>query len=112
MQVILFARRRPAPPEWFVGGLYFKGQLDIGIIYPSEKSLIDEYFKEETEFNAYNATPYLDVPSLLLLNDVDTLQGEWRKLRGLEPEKFISLLASLANQVYIIIYLFIYLFIY
>ncbi|CDJ44790.1 DnaJ domain-containing protein, putative [Eimeria tenella] len=97
-KVVLFARKRPAPPEWYLGAFFFKSQLDIGIVFPSEKDLILDYFREPTKFNNMHAVTYMEIPSLLVVSDLDTLQGEWRKVRGMPPDKFISTLASVANQ--------------
>ncbi|XP_026189658.1 dnaJ protein ERDJ3A [Cyclospora cayetanensis] len=97
-KVVLFSRKKPAPPEWYLGGFLFKQKLDIGIVYPSEKDLIATYFTEPTAMNGGHSVTYLDVPSLVALTDIDTLQGDWRKVRSLEAQQFISLLASVSNH--------------
>lgn len=97
-KIILFARIRSLPPEWAIGAFRFKSQMDIGIIYPNEKKLISDYFTEPTEFNNGKFVPYLQVPSLLKISDLDTLNGEWRKIRGISADQFISLLGLLGAQ--------------
>ncbi|KAL8448484.1 hypothetical protein Emed_003818 [Eimeria media] len=97
-KLVLFARKRPISAEWAVASFRFKTHLDLGIIYPSEKDLIAAYFTEPTEFNAGRSQPYLQIPSLLKITDVDSLNGEWKQVRGLTADQVVSQLGVFAAQ--------------
>ncbi|KAL8427990.1 hypothetical protein Efla_004248 [Eimeria flavescens] len=97
-KLVLFARKRPISAEWAVGAFRFRGRLDLGVIYPSEKDLVSSYFTEPTEFNAGKALPYLQVPSLLKIGDIDTLDGEWKHIRGFTAEQVVGHMGVLAQQ--------------
>ncbi|KAL8273791.1 hypothetical protein Esti_002265 [Eimeria stiedai] len=97
-KLVFFARKRPISAEWAVAAFRFKSRLDLGIVYPSEKDLVASYFTEPTEFNAGRPQPYLQIPSLLKITDIDTLNGEWKQVRGLNADQVVSQLGVFAAQ--------------
>lgn len=73
--------------------------MSFGVVYPGSKAVLERYFTTPTPFNGGKGTPHVAFPIWLQINDLDTLDGEWVKVRGLKPQELNQTLSRIAAHV-------------